>query len=79
MYCTRPDIWEEAKEAEQTLGYSIIKGVYLEELEPKFKYMRDEQKICPTDKGDSAKFWKRVNETIPEQLELFSVPCDCSF
>lgn len=79
VYCTRPDIWEDAKVAEETLGYSIIKGIYLGELEPQFKIMRDEKKICPTDKGNSATFWKRVNETIPEQLEFYSVPCDCSF
>lgn len=36
IFCLRPDIWEKAKQAENEIGYSIIKDVYLEELEKKF-------------------------------------------
>ncbi|EQB20027.1 hypothetical protein UNSWDHB_2613 [Dehalobacter sp. UNSWDHB] len=77
VFCLRPDIWDEAKIAEAEIGYSIIKGVFLEELEPQFTKMRDTLKICPTDKGNSATFWARVNKAIPEQQSLF--PCECSF
>ena len=77
VYCLRPDIWEEAKQAEKQIGFSIIKGVYLEELEPKFKEMREEKNICPNDKENSASFWARVEQTSPEQCSL--MPCDCAF
>ena len=77
VYCLRPDIWEEAKAAEETIGYSIIKGVYLKELEPKFREMRDVLRIVPTDKTNSARFWKEVREAMPE--EQLEIPCDCSF
>lgn len=77
VYCLRHDIWAEAKAAEKEIGYSIIKGVYLEELEPKFKEMRDEKRICPNDRENSNSFWARVEATLPEQETLF--PCDCAF
>lgn len=77
VYCMRPDIFEQAKQAESELGYSIIKDVFLSELEPKFQEMRDEKRICPNDKMDSNSFWAKVKNTLPEQETLF--PCDCSF
>jgi hypothetical protein len=36
VYCLYPEIWKEALEAENEIGYSILKDTYLEELEPKF-------------------------------------------
>lgn len=77
VYCLRPDIWAEARAAEDEIGYSIIKGAFLKDLEPQFKEMREVKGICPTDKGNSAAFWAMVKKTIPEQLNLF--PCDCAF
>lgn len=77
VYCLRPDIWEEAKQAEREIGYSIIKGVYLAELEPKFREMRDRLKIIPTDKTNSARFWADVRKAIPEDDP--DLPCDCTF
>lgn len=77
VYCLRPDIWEEAKAAEAEIGYSIIKGAYLKDLEPKFQEMRDRLKIVPTDKTNSARFWADVRKAIPEEDP--DVPCDCTF
>ena len=77
VFCLRPDIWQEAKEAEEITGYSIIKGVYLKDLEPKFTEMRDKLKIVPTDKTNSARFWADVRKAIPE--EEADLPCDCAF
>lgn len=77
VYCLRPDIWEEAKAAEAEIGYSIIKGCYLTDLEPKFKEMRDRLGIVPTDKTSSARFWADVKKAIPDDEE--TVPCDCAF
>ena len=77
VYCLRPDIFEEARQAEETIGYSIIKGAYLGELEPKFKEMREDKSICPNDKENSGSFWARVDSTFPEQMTL--MPCDCAY
>ncbi len=77
VYCLRPDIFEEAKQAEEQIGYSIIKGVYMKELEPKFKEMKEQKRITPNDIENSATFWARVESVLPEQESLF--PCDCSF
>jgi len=74
VYCLRPDIWEEAKTAESVLGHSIIKNHFLHELEEQFEYMKNTLEILPTDKTPSAQFWKRVKNTLPEQLTIFS--CD---
>lgn len=76
VYCLRPDVWEEAKAAEDVIGYSIIKGVYLKELEPKFKEMRDKLGIIPTDRTSSAKFWADVRKAMPEEDD--PLPCDCA-
>lgn len=77
VYCLRPDIWAEAVAAEEETGYSIIKGTFLKKLEPEFREMRDILHIVPTDKTKSAKFWKKVRETLPE--EQLEIPCDCFF
>lgn len=77
VYCLRPDIWEEAKAAEAAIGYSIVKGCYLKDLEPKFKEMRDRLGITPTDKTSSARFWADVKKAIPDDEE--AMPCDCTF
>lgn len=77
VYCMRPDIFEEAKQAESEIGHGIIKDdVFVSEFEPKFKEMKEDKHICPTDKTDPNTFWAMVNKAIPEQ-ETF-LPCDCS-
>lgn len=76
VYCTRPDIFEEAKQAETEIGYSIINGIYMEELEPKYREMNEEKRICPNDKTNRATFWAEVENALPEQTSL--MPCDCS-
>lgn len=76
VYCTRPDIWDEALAAELEIGHSIIKGVYLVELEPKFQQMRFDLGICPDDKTNSATFWARVNRALPGEQDM--LPCECA-
>jgi len=76
VYCLRPDLWLEAKEAEEEIGHSIIKGLYLEELEPQFREMRDEKGICPSEKDNPARFWARVEKALPGEMNLF--PCECA-
>ena len=79
VYCLRPDIWEEAVQAEDEIGYSIINGTYLKDIEPQFYEMKYRKNICPSEKGNSQTFWARVNSIMPEQMTLFSIPCDCAF
>lgn len=75
VYCLRRDIFDEAVETEREIGYSIINGVFLEELIPKFEEMRT-MGICPNDKENSASFWADVNNFCPEQTTF--LPCDCA-
>ena len=76
VYCLRPDIFQEAMKTEEEIGYSIIKGVFLKDLIPKFEETKAKG-ICPNDKENSSSFWARVEKTLPEQMSF--MPCDCSF
>ena len=76
-FCLYPKLWEEAKETEKEIGFSILKDVFLEELEPKFKQMRCKG-IVPTEKGGSQKFWSMVNKALPEEGQLSFLPCECA-
>ena len=76
VYCLRRDIFDKAMSAEEEIGFSIIKGIYLKDLASKYEEIKSKG-ICPNDKGNSATFWKRVNDTLPEQ-ESF-LPCDCAY
>lgn len=76
VYCLRSDIWEEAKQAESETGYSIINGVFLKELEQRFKEMRDEKGICPSEKMNPQAFWAKVERIMPGETSFF--PCDCA-
>lgn len=75
VYCLRPDIFKEAMKAEEEIGFSIIKDVFLEELIPKFEEMKASG-ICPNDKQNDKTFWAKVNKAMPEQLSF--LPCDCA-
>lgn len=77
VFCLRPDIFNEAVAAEDQIGHSIIKGVYLKDLEAEFQHMRDVLHICPTEKMNASAFWAKVRKAIPEEEPV--MPCDCSF
>lgn len=76
VYCLYPKIWEEAKETEREIGYSILKDDYLEELEPLFHEMKYMKGICPSEKIPSQTFWARVEQTLPGEISMF--PCECA-
>lgn len=40
VYCLYPDIFDKAMKAENEIGYSIIKGSFLDELLPKYREMK---------------------------------------
>jgi hypothetical protein len=79
VYCTRPDIWEKAKRAEDAIGYSIIKGVYLEELEKDFSKMQSIG-IETTEHEMGVTFFARVRKVFKEiESDGDSIPCECVF
>lgn len=79
VYCTRPDIFEKAKWAEEEIGYSIIKGNYLHELEPMFLEMR-KKGISTNEHTPGVTFWASVRKmgfsTDPDD---YNKPCECVF
>lgn len=77
VYCLRPDIFNEAKQAEKEIGYTIIKGISLTDLEPIFSEMKNIKNICPTEKMNPQTFWAKVKKALPQ--EEATLPCDCSF
>lgn len=79
VYCTRPDIWQKAKEAEEDIGYSIIRNVYLEELEPIFEKMK-QQGISTTEHTKGVTFWASVRKSgISTEPDDYNKPCECVF
>jgi hypothetical protein len=63
VYCLWPEIFWEAVETEKLVGYSIISGQFLSELEPLFYCMKDAG-IMPLDNECSALFWARVRRGL---------------
>ena len=81
VFCTRKDIWEKGKYAEEKIGYSIIKGNYLKNLECKFKLMQ-ELKIEPTEHIPHQTFWanvrKKIRDAKLEELASYDKECLCT-
>nr|WP_302596970.1 hypothetical protein [uncultured Cellulosilyticum sp.] len=75
VYCLYPEIWQEAKDTEAYLGYSILKDTFLEELEPQFAKMRC-RGIVPGEGISAQKFWADVRKELSNDDER---PCECSF
>lgn len=75
-YCLRPDIWEEAKQAENEIGYGIVDERFLEEREEEFRIMRDVKGICPSEKMPHQTFWAKVRKAMPKERD--TMPCDCA-
>lgn len=83
VWCTRPDIWQRAKDAEEDIGYTIHDGVSLEELEEDFAAMQAAG-VVPTEHVQSQTFWaeakKRVRLKVIDESQLslsFAKPCEC--
>jgi hypothetical protein len=79
VYCLRPDVWTKGKFAEDEIGYTIIKGVSLEELEPLFERMKVVG-IEPSERIPAATFWADVKRRlkVTVQNEFSGVPCECA-
>lgn len=82
VWCTRPDVWAEAKAAEAYIGYTIHPEESLESLEPLFKAMQLAA-IEPSEHIPPQRFWADVNKYVKPQTKngwiqptLF-MPCEC--
>ena len=75
VYCTRRDIWEEAKEGEDEIGYAIHKGkdgpVYLEEKEELFDSMIAAG-VVPTEKVKFQTFWSQAKKAVKKHANEMS-------
>ncbi len=67
VYCTRPDIWAEAKIAESYIGYTIHFGESLESLESLFNAMQLAG-IEPNENIPHQRFWADVNKYVRPQI-----------
>lgn len=76
VYCKYPKLWQEAKETENKIGYSILKDIFLEELEPKFQQMKC-RGIVPSEKMKPQRFWAEVEKALPLEGQLSMLPCEC--
>lgn len=67
VYCTRRDIWDEAKAGEDEIGYAIHKDkdgpVYLEEKEELFDAMI-KAGVVPTEKVKFQSFWSQAKKAV---------------
>ena len=79
LYCFDYDEFVKHRDAEDIIGYSIIKDHYLKDIECKFKAMKDLM-IEPTEKLHHNTFWSRAKKALEEEFgDLEAIPCDCSF
>jgi hypothetical protein len=78
VYCLYPDIWKEAIQAEEEIGYTIISGISLKELEPLFEKMKTAG-IEPTEKIPHQKFWVDAKKIIKVSISdgEINIPCEC--
>jgi hypothetical protein len=74
-FCLRPDLWEKAKRAEESIGYSILKDEFLIEIEPQFNHMKATG-IIPSEKMKAQTFWAAVKRSISD--DQLSLPCECA-
>lgn len=82
VYCTRKDIWEKAKRAEDEIGFSIIKDFPLYELEELFEKMQ-KAGVNPTEHVIHQTFWKNAKNAVKElensDIDMDAKPCECVF
>lgn len=80
VYCTRKDVWEKAKWAEDEIGYTIINGISLLGLEPLFESMH-KVGVVPTEHVKHQTFWAQAKKKIEISFdpESDNKPCECVF
>lgn len=80
VYCERPDIFAKAKETEEVIGYSILNGVYLDELESMFASMKAAG-MPATEHIPHQRFWVDAKKLVrnAEAGDGDAKPCECVF
>lgn len=79
VYCLFPDIYKEAMDAEERIGYTIHPDESLGVLADKFDAMQIAG-ISATEHIPPNKFWAMVRKTVPGtnfQQTLLTMPCEC--
>lgn len=79
IYCQRKDIFDKAKYTEDTIGYSIDKEFYLEEMEDSFERMK-QMGIPQTELIHHQTFWAQVRKAgiNLKQDAQSKRPCECT-
>jgi hypothetical protein len=77
VYCNDRECYDRGKLSEKRIGYTIIKGVSLEELEPKFEKMRLAG-VPDTEHIPFQTFWAMAKRYL-KIAEQDNKPCECSF
>lgn len=75
VFVHRPDVFQKAKESEEFLDYTIIKGTSLSELEPLFENMKC-LGIEASEKTPAHTFWAQA-KTVLKQQDGDEKPCEC--
>lgn len=82
VYCTRPEIWEKGKWAEEEIGYAIHHDddgpVYLEDMEVRFAIMKCAG-VPQTEHIKHQKFWAIARRHIKIATTPSLLPCECTF
>lgn len=82
VFCTRPDMWERGKAAEDDIGYTIHADGSLADREPQFAAMKAAG-IEPTEHTPRGEFWsaaRKAVRTLPVLAEERDArPCECVF
>ena len=81
VYATRPDVWAKAKETEDFIGYTIINGTSLDEIESLFAQMVAAG-VQPTEHVTPGRFWSDARKAVRHlpvvDEEVRAVPCECA-
>jgi hypothetical protein len=82
VFCYYPDIWQQGKQAEAAIGYSIHSEGFLETLEPLFEAMQMSG-VTPTEHITHQKFWAQAKAVVkptyftPSLFSQPAIPCEC--
>lgn len=81
-YCNYYEVYKEASETENLVGYSILKrrgqACYLEELEDTFEYMKREG-VAASEHLPISEFKKALKKYDEAEFEENIKPCECLF
>jgi hypothetical protein len=82
VFCTRPDVWAMAVEAEEDIGYTIHRDMSLAEREPEFVAMKAAG-IVPSEHTPKGQFWAEARAAVRNLSQLAdderAMPCACVF